>query len=414
MLREGEEKSLTLKDELKRRAEKALDKPPRYGLDLEISEFTPDYTGLEAESLRDLSERLRNIVKSIGLDTGEKSVLGSYLQVDQRVAYSRSHEEGVKVLSLKEALKSLDWLKSLYWKAVPVDLDKFTAVAALYEEGGYVVVAEKGVKTEMPVQTCLLMKSPRSLQTTHNIVVAEEGSTLHVITGCTQAPESFGLHAGISEFYVGRNATVTFTMIHSWSRGSHIRPRTGVVVEEGGRFISNYVVLKPANTIQAYPVVRLVGRGSSALTTSILLGSGSSKMDIGSCIRLEAPQTSGEAVSKVVGGDSSETVVRSRIVGFMDGVRGHTECNGILVSEKAVISAIPELVAKAKDVELTHEAAIGRISEEEVFYLRARGFTEEEAVSMIVRGFLESGIVGLPKAVEEYLKKAVRETITAL
>ena len=196
---------MVLTDELKRRAEKALDKPPRYGLDLEISEFTPDYTGLEAESLRDLSERLRNIVKSIGLDTGEKSVLGSYLQVDQRVAYSRSHEEGVKVLSLKEALKSLDWLKSLYWKAVPVDLDKFTAVAALYEEGGYVVVAEKGVKTEMPVQTCLLMKSPRSLQTTHNIVVAEEGSTLHVITGCTQAPESFGLHAGISEFYVGKN-----------------------------------------------------------------------------------------------------------------------------------------------------------------------------------------------------------------
>lgn len=403
-----------MEGELKRKAEKALSKPPGYGLDLDISEFIPEYTGLRAESLRDLSKPLRSAVESIGLDTSEKEVLGSYLQIDQSVAYSRSYGEGVKVLSLREALKSLDWLKDFYWKAVSVDLDKFTAAAALHEEGGYVVVAEKGVKAEAPVQACLLMKSPRVLQTPHNIVVAKEESTLHVITGCTQAPETFGLHAGISEFYVGKNATVTFTMIHSWSGGSHVRPRTGVIVEEGGRFISNYVILKPANTIQTFPVVRLTGRGASTLTASIIVSSGSSKIDVGSCVYLESPQTNGEIVSKVVGSGSSEVVVRSRIIGFTDGVKGHTECNGILVSKNATISAIPELVAKAKDVELTHEAAIGRISEEEVFYLQARGFTEEEAISMIVRGFLESGVVGLPKTVENYLKNAIRETITAL
>ncbi|MEM3105059.1 MAG: SufD family Fe-S cluster assembly protein, partial [Candidatus Bathyarchaeia archaeon] len=376
--------------------------------------FEPKHVDLNVESLDSLDEELSSSMESVGLSLSEKSTLGGYIQVDQTSVYSLSRKSGLTILNLREALKQFDFLREFYWRLIPVDLDKFTALAALYEESGYVIVAEKGFKSENPIQACLLVKSPRSLQTPHNIVIAGEGVNLHVITGCTTAPESFGLHVGISEFYVGRNATVTFTMIHSWSRASHVRPRTAVLVEDGGRFISNYVILKPASSIQTYPSIRLVGGNTSAVSTSVVLGSGSANIDVGSSVSLESKGSNCRIISRVVGGGSSETVTRSRISALVDGVKGHTECNGIIVSDGASIVAIPELEAKAENVELTHEAAIGKISEEEIFYLQTRGFTREEAVSLIVGGFLESGLSDLPTSVEKYLRSAIQSALTGL
>lgn len=403
-----------LSDVLKKKAEEALVKKPAYGLDLDVSEFTPKRVDLKVESLDSLDDTISSSMESVGLSLSGRNTLGSYIQIDQTAVYSQSRRSGLTVLNLRDALKQFDFLRDFYWKLIPVDLDKFTALAALYEESGYVIIAEKGFKSNSPVQACLLVKSPRSLQTPHNIVIAEEGTNLHVITGCTTAPESFGLHVGISEFYVKRNATVTFTMIHSWSRASHIRPRTAVLVEEGGRFISNYIVLKPASSIQTYPSVRLIGENASAVSTSIVLGSGSANIDIGSSVSLESKGSNCKIISRVVGVGSSETITRSRITALVSDVKGHTECNGIIVSDEASIVAIPELEARAKNVELTHEAAIGKISEDEIFYLQTRGFTREEAISLIIGGFLESGLSELPANVEKYLKNAIQWALTSL
>lgn len=403
-----------LSETLKRRAEEALTKKSVYGIDLDVSEYAPKHANLKGGFFEALDDELSSSMESVGLSVDENNVLGSYIQIDQTVVYSQSRRSGLTILNLKEAVKQLDFLRDFYWRLIPVDLDKFTALATLYEESGYVIVAEKGFKSDKPIQACLLVKSPRSLQTPHNIVIAGEETNLHVITGCTSAPESFGLHVGISEFYVRRNATVTFTMIHSWSRASHVRPRTAVLVEDGGRFISNYVVLKPATSIQTYPFIRLVGEGSSTISTSVVLGSGNASIDVGSNVSLESKGSNCRILSRVVGGGSSETMARSRITAKIDNVRGHTECNGIIVSDNASIVAIPELEARAKNVELTHEAAIGKISEEEIFYLQTRGFTREEAVSLIVGGFLESGLSELPASIEKYLKSAIQWALTGL
>ncbi|MEM2848683.1 MAG: SufD family Fe-S cluster assembly protein [Candidatus Bathyarchaeia archaeon] len=399
---------------LKRRAEEALTKKSVYGIDLDVSEYAPKHANLKGGCFEALDDELGSSMESVGLSVDENNVLGSYIQIDQTAVYSQSRRSGLTILNLKEAVKQLDFLRDFYWRLIPVDLDKFTALATLYEESGYVIVAEKGFKSDKPIQACLLVKSPRSLQTPHNIVIAGEETNLHVITGCISAPESFGLHVGISEFYVRRNATVTFTMIHSWSRASHVRPRTAVLVEDGGRFISNYVVLKPATSIQTYPFIRLVGEGSSTISTSVVLGSGNASIDVGSNVSLESKGSNCRILSRVVGGGSSETMARSRITAKIDNVRGHTECNGIIVSDNASIVAIPELEARAKNVELTHEAAIGKISEEEIFYLQTRGFTREEAVSLIVGGFLESGLSELPASIEKYLKSAIQWALTGL
>ncbi len=398
---------------LKKRAKEALSKKSAYGIDLDVSEYVPKRANLDSRRLEVLGDELSSM-ESVGLNVDEKNVLGSYIQIDQTAIYSQSRRSGLTVLNLTEAFKQLDFLRDFYWRLIPVDLDKFTALAALYEESGYVIVAERGFKSDKPVQACLLIRSPKSLQTPHNIIIAKEGANLHVITGCTTAPESFGLHVGISEFYIGKNATVTFTMIHSWSKASHVRPRTAVLVEDGGRFISNYVVLKPALSIQTYPYIRLIGENASVVSTSVVLGSGNASIDIGSNISLESKGSNCRSISRVVGGGVSEITVRSRISAAIDNVKGHTECNGIMISDNASIVAIPELEAKAKNVELTHEAAIGKISEEEIFYLQTRGFTGEEAVSLLIGGFLESGLSDLPANVEKYLKSAIQWALTGL
>ena len=403
-----------LTGELRKKAEVALSKKAAYGIDLDVSEYVPKYVNLSGKDLEALNDELGSSMESVGLSVDEKNIPGSYVQIDQTAVYSQSLGSGLTILNLREALNQLDFLRDFYWRLIPVDVDKFTALAALYEESGYVVIADKGFKSDKPVQACLLIRSPKSLQTPHNIVIARENSNLHILTGCTTAPESFGLHVGISEFYVGRNATVTFTMIHSWSKASHVRPRTAVLVDEGGRFISNYVVLKPATSIQTYPSIRLIGERASAVSTSIVLGSEDSKIDVGSSVSLEFKGSNCRIVSRIVGGGSSETITRSRIDALVDDVKGHTECNGIVVSDNASIVAIPELKAKAKNVELTHEAAIGRISEEEIFYLQTRGFTREEAVSLIVGGFLESGLSELPISIEKYLRSAIQWALTGL
>jgi len=193
-------------------------------------------------------------------------------------------------------------------------------------------------------------------------------------------------------------------MIHSWGKAVHVRPRTVAHVEENGVFISHYINTSPVSSLQTNPVVYLKGEGSRAYLSSIIIGKGSSRIDAGGTLELAAPACSGEIVSRTIGFDNSVNVVRARVTGKAPGTKGHVECRGLLLSNESRIDAIPELEANMQDVQLTHEAAIGRIAEEELLYLVARGFTEEEARSIIVRGFLSIELTGLPENLVKYLE----------
>ncbi|HDO20142.1 MAG TPA: SufD family Fe-S cluster assembly protein, partial [Candidatus Bathyarchaeota archaeon] len=190
-----------MKDEFLEKARRALNKRSKYGLDVDVSKYVPVEPNMnELSSLKEISPELEKVLRKVGIDVEEEKRIGSYLQVDQKSIYSWSSHPGVEVLSLSEAVQ-LDWFKEYFWNAVPADLDKYTALTAIYGGEGYVIRVKKNVKVDMPVQACLIVKGRRELQTPHNIIIAEEGSRLHVVTGCTVAPESFGLHTGISEFY---------------------------------------------------------------------------------------------------------------------------------------------------------------------------------------------------------------------
>ena len=301
-----------------------------------------------------------------------------------------------------------------YWKAISVDTDKFTALAELKRTEGYFIRAKKGAKIEFPVQACLYLKTPKIAQNVHNIIIVEEDAELHVITGCVTPRVAEGLHVGVSEFYVKKGGKLTFTMIHGWTEGIDVRPRTAVILEEDATFTNIYVNLNPVRTFQAIPKVYLEGRNARANLTSIIAASSKAYFDVGGAAYLRAENTKAEIISRAIAKDEATVIARGIIVGERDCVKGHLECRGIMLSPTSVISAVPQLEARARDVELSHEAAVGKIAEEEIYYLMARGFNEDEATSIIIRGFMDVDVKGLPPMLAAQIKKALDITAKSL
>lgn len=397
--------------EIKARAEKSRDKKASLGSDLELSgfsrqggewEYDPDYGRFSPE------ERL-HLLKS-GIELTDEEHAGTFLQADTAVVHCQVNQPGVEVLPITEALKSHDWVPDLLWRLVAVDADKYTARAELELDNGYFIRALPGAKVEQPVESCLYIRTDRFAQHVHNLVVVDPGAQLHIITGCTTHPHvNSGLHVGVSEFYVKAGGRLSFTMIHNWGENIHVRPRTGVIVEEGGSFVSNYILLRPVKTVQMFPTVTLAGPEAVASLNSIAIAHPGSEIDMGGRVILQAPHTRAEVVARTIS-TGGKTISRGHLVGLAPEIKAHLECRGLILAPTGYIYAVPELEGRVAGVDMSHEAAVGRIAAEEIEYLMARGLDEEEAVSTIVRGFLSVKIEGLPPALEEEIEEAIRET----
>ncbi|EKO40480.1 MAG: ABC-type transport system involved in Fe-S cluster assembly, permease component [Solidesulfovibrio magneticus str. Maddingley MBC34] len=363
----------------------------------------------EIADLRTLDAADKAEMLMSGIDVEERERAGSYLQVDHGRVHCKSLQKGVEVLDIKDALAKYDGLPDYYWTQVDKDKDEFTRSAAENLHGGYFVRTEKGAKVVEPVQSCLFLKGDMIGQNVHNVIIVEDDSELHIITGCSVAHGSKGAaHLGITEIFVGKNAKLTFTMIHNWAESTVVRPRTGGTVEEGGVFINNYVLLKPVKDLQSYPVIRLNGQGAVARFNSVIVAPKGSHVDTGSRIELNAPDTKGEIISRTIASGGT-IIARGFIGGNSVPAKGHLECKGLILGG-GVIHAIPELLGSVDGVELSHEAAVGKIAQEEIEYLMARGLDEEEATSTIVRGFLNVDIMGLPKELQDVIEATISES----
>jgi len=393
-------------EELRRRAERTIRRDEKCNGKIDFSKYDFGQPEKGELSLSELSEEVRRKAEQVGVELKKEINSGTYLQIDHSVVYADVinylKKKGVIVMSTSEALKKLDWVKEYYWRIIPVDMDRYTAITELELRHGYFIYVPPGVKIERPIQACLFTRRRNVAQPVHNIIIVDENASLNLLTGCvTMANE--GLHIGVSEFYVKKNAKVNFIMIHNWSQRYHVRPRTAAIVEQNGVFVSYYVNLYPVQSLQMFPKAYLRSR-ARAYITSVVLGKDSSNVDIGGGIELLEEGSRGEVVSRSIVKDYANVIMRGLIVGKAPNTRGHLECRGLLLSPNAKGSAIPQLKALTEGTELTHEAAIGRISEEELYYLMARGFTEEEATSLIVRGFLDVGLEMIPQQLRSYLK----------
>lgn len=397
---------------LKKKAEDALKKSAAYGEDFNLDDYAIASKEVKVtEDLTSLSAEDQKTLLNVGVVPTEENRSGTFIMLNNAVSHaSVKQDDAVELMSLQGALKKYDWVKDYSWKLVKPDADKYTAMTYLENADGYFIRAPAGTKSKMPVQTCLLIGSKDVSQTVHNLIVVEEGAQLDVITGCsTRTGVEKGLHLGISEMYVKKGATLNFTMIHNWAEQIGVRPRTVVHVEEGGTYISNYVTLKPVKSVQTYPTVRLEGKGAFTRLNSIGVAHPGSELDLGSRVIFDAPDTKAELISRTIT-TGGKVIARGEMIGNADGAKGHLECHGLVLSREGTQRAIPILEANVEDIELSHEAAVGRIAREQIEYLMARGLTEEEAVGMIVRGFLDVGIQGIP----DELKASIDETIAKI
>jgi len=345
----------------------------------------------------------------VGVDIDEHARIGTFIQKDNSVVHCKTRQEGIEVMGISQAREKHPWLSDYMWKNISPDTDKFTLQANKNSREGYFIHALAGVKTKNPIQSCLYIAKEGFSQNVHNVVVAEQGSELHIITGCATAPHLVsGLHIGISEFYVKKGAKVTFTMIHDWGEKINVRPRTVIYVEEGGTIVSNYISLKPVGSLQMFPTTHLNGKGAVARFNSVLVAGPGSFLDVGSRIVLNAPDTRAEIISRGISSGGS-IIARGDLVGKVAGIKAHLECHGLILKD-GLMQAIPELSGYVPGVEMSHEAAVGKIDQQEIEYLMARGLDEEEAISTIVRGFLNVDIEGLPTDLKKKLDETIAET----
>ncbi|GAF74055.1 unnamed protein product, partial [marine sediment metagenome] len=285
------------------KAKTALSKQAPVGENIDLNKYSHSTDELPYQydpSQLPVETKQRMIDVGVTMDDNSQRS-GTIIQIDHSIVHSLAMQEGIEVMGTNQALEKYDWLSDYLWKAVAVDTDKYTAHVELNQSNGYFIRALPGSKTTYPVQACLYLAKGNLAQNVHNIIIAEEGSELHIITGCTTAPrEEPGLHLGVSEFYIKRGAKVSFTMIHNWTPEIEVRPRTGIIIEEDGLFLSNYVIMKPVRSLQTSPLARCVGDNAVVRFNSILIATPGSTLDMGSRVILDAKGAKTEIISRAI------------------------------------------------------------------------------------------------------------------
>lgn len=386
----------------------ALSKKGAYGSDLDLDRY--EEGSRDPEQIDDLeSSDYKQYMEKVGVVSDEINRSGTLMFIDNGLSHCHTNEqEGMEMMSTQEALKKYDWVKDYMWKAVDPAKDKYTAKSFLENADGYFVRVKSGYHVKSPVQTCMLLNTDKSVQNVHNIVIVEDNASLEMITGCSTAHHANdALHVGVSEMYVGENSNLTFSMIHSWGKQTGVRPRTGTIVGKNSNFTNNYVILNPVGSLQSFPSATLA-EGASAMYNTMCIAHEGSDIDTGGMVSLNGRNSSAQIMSRSIS-MGGRMCARGRLVGNAPDIKAHLECRSIIMKDGGSTSAVPELEAHVADVEMTHEAAVGKIARDQIEYLMSRGLDEDQAVSMIVRGFLSGSINGLPPALQKELDDAIAQ-----
>lgn len=334
----------------KKRSLQARDKPAALGPDLYLGSYSRNPPEWSNCPLSNLSEDITRRALHVGVVPNQEERAATYFQIDHSVVFravQRMFEGRIEVLSTGEALKKYEWLKDYWWNLIEVDTDKYTALTELNWDQGYFIRVLERQRVTVPIQSCLFTSTNNLNQNVHNIIIAEPSSEVHIITGCTvHSDVNMGLHVGVSEFYIKKNAKLTFTMVHDWAQNFDVRPRTAVLIEDNATFINNYLCLKPVKSLQMYPVAYCKGVNSRVRFNSIIYGSSTSLIDVGSKVVLQNDGSRGEVIARAVAKDNAEIFARGLLVGEHGNTKAHLECRGLILSDNALIHSVPELLAK--------------------------------------------------------------------
>ena len=274
------------------------------------------------------------------------------------------------------------------------------------EYTGYFIKASKN--TTHKIQTCFLTSQVGFEQKIHNVIVLEEGSHVEIFTGCLSSLHvKDNKHMAVTEIFVGKNATLTFNMIHSWGKTSKVYPKTIAKVEEGGTYISNYIVWDSVKEIVTSPLA-ILGKKARAVMRSLVYMHEGTNLEVGGRIQLNGKGSSGEVLSNIVG-EGGTMINETSMEANAPKTKGHIECDALLLKDGIEFETIPKLKTKVKDTKLSHEASIGKVSKDEIQYLMSKGFTEKKATEMIVNGFSNNSVDDMPEGVKEQFEKILAQ-----
>lgn len=352
---------------------------------------------LEARKWEDVPEDIREVFDKLGIPEAEKEALaGSGAQFDSEIVYHNLTEDlkkqGVIYTSFDEAIQKYpDLVKEYFTKAVPIHDHKYIALHYALFSGGSFVYIPKGAKLDRPLQSYFRLNAPGAGQFEHTLIIVDEGAELQFIEGCS-APgyNELNLHAGCVELFVKKNAFLRFSTIENWSKNMLNLNTKKCFVEEDGK-IEWIMGSFGSKVSMLYPLSVLNGAGAKCEFTNISFAGDGQNLDTGLKIIHNAPRTSSVVNSKSISKDGGICTFRSHVWVRKTASKSKLslECESLMLDSISRSDTIPVNTLEVSDVEFAHEAKIGKISDQAIYYLMTRGLSEDEAKALIVRGFAE-------------------------
>jgi len=333
----------------------------------------------------------------LGLPKAEQdSLAGVGAQYDSEVVYHSIREDltkqGVIYTDMESAINQYeDLVKEYFMKLVPPSDHKFAALHGAVWSGGSFVYVPKGVQVDIPLQSYFRLNAPGAGQFEHTLIIVEKGAKLHFIEGCSAPKYNVNnLHAGCVELYVKEDASLRYSTIENWSKNMYNLNTKRCSVEKNGKveWISGSFGSKVS---MLYPMSILKGEGASAEFTGITFAGKGQRLDTGAKMLHAAPNTTSTIHSKSISRDGGEATYRGllKISPNAYNCKATINCESLMLDNMSKSDTIPVIDIGNNKVDIGHEAKIGRISDEAIFYLMSRGISEQEAKAMIVRGFVE-------------------------
>jgi Fe-S cluster assembly protein SufB len=361
--------------------------------------------GIEpTEDWAEVPEEVRTVYDKLGIPEAERKVLaGVGAQYESDIIYhslkKQWEELGVIFLDMDVALQEHEELvKKYFMKCVPNTDHKFAALHGAVWSGGTFLYVPKGIKMDQPLQAYFRMNAQNMGQFEHTLIIVEDEADVHYIEGCS-APKygSQGLHAGLVEIFVKPQAKCRYSSVENWSRDTYNLNTKRAIVQKGatmewvgGNMGSGCTML--------YPCSMLVGEGARTDHLAIAFANKDQWQDTGAKIFHLAPNTSSQVISKSISKEGGCSVYRGQLVvsKHAKGSIANIECDALLLDEISRTDTVPDIQINNNDVTIAHEATVGKMSEEQIFYLTSKGIPEEQARAMIVNGFIEPIIRELP------------------
>ncbi|WP_428119166.1 Fe-S cluster assembly protein SufB [Candidatus Poriferisodalis sp.] len=382
---------------------------PNWGGDMSQIYFDDIYyyikpTEGQVDAWEELPDSVKDTYEKLGIPEAERKYLaGVTAQYESEVVYHRNREDleaqGVLFSDMDSAVKEYPEIVQRYFgKLIPPGDNKFSALNSAVWSGGSFIYVPPGVEVEMPLQAYFRINAENMGQFERTLIIADEGATVHYIEGCS-APvyTTDSLHSAVVELVALPGARITYTTIQNWSNNvfNLVTKRAAAYDEAHVEWIDGNI---GSRLTMKYPAVYLMGPKASGEVLSVAYAGAGQHQDAGAKMVHAAPETTSKIVSKSISKDGGRTTYRGlvRVEEGMTGCRSHVQCDALLLDQDSRSDTYPYQEIGSRDAEIGHEATVSKVADEQLFYLMSRGLSAEQAMGMVVNGFIEPVTRTLP------------------